>query len=115
MDPLTTVRSVLPARSKAIEQLETAGCRTLGDLQHLITRCALTLSPGDDLRIDWLIPVDGLRMSRSAWQTLLWALERGLGAPWTPEAAKAWTNAYTTLSNFMVSEAYGRASVAAAG
>mgnify|MGYP007044046282 CR=1 FL=1 len=76
MDTLTTVRSVLPARSKAIEQLETAGCRTLGDLQQLITRCALTLCPGDDLRIDWLIPVDGLRLSRSAWQTLLWALEQ---------------------------------------
>ena len=40
---------------------------------------------------------------------LLWTLERGLGAAWTPEAAKAWTNAYTTLSNFMIGEAYGRA------
>jgi hemoglobin-like flavoprotein len=39
---------------------------------------------------------------------LLWTLERGLGTAWTPEAAKAWTNAYTTLSNFMIGEAYGR-------
>ena len=38
---------------------------------------------------------------------LLWTLERGLGAAWTPEAATAWTNAYTTLSNFMTGEAYG--------
>jgi hemoglobin-like flavoprotein len=38
---------------------------------------------------------------------LLWTLERGLGTTWTPEAAKAWTNAYTTLSNFMIGEAYG--------
>ena len=38
---------------------------------------------------------------------LLWTLERGLGAAWTPDAATAWTNAYTTLSNFMTGEAYG--------
>ena len=40
---------------------------------------------------------------------LLWTLERGLGAAWTPEAATAWTAAYTTLSGFMIGEAYGRA------
>jgi len=51
----------------------------------------------------------------SVGAALLWTLERGLGAAWTPEAAKAWTNAYATLSNFMVGEAYGRTSVAAAG
>jgi len=39
---------------------------------------------------------------------LLWTLERGLGAAWTPEAATAWSNAYTTLSNCMIGEAYGR-------
>ena len=39
---------------------------------------------------------------------LLWTLERGLGDAWTPEVAEAWTNAYTTLSNFMIGEAYGR-------
>jgi len=38
---------------------------------------------------------------------LLWTLERGLGVAWTPDAATAWTNAYTTLSNFMIGEAYG--------
>ena len=38
---------------------------------------------------------------------LLWTLERGLDAAWTPEVAAAWTNAYTTLSNFMIGEAYG--------
>jgi len=39
---------------------------------------------------------------------LLWTLERGLGAGWTPQVAAAWTDAYTTLSGFMISEAYGQ-------
>jgi len=38
---------------------------------------------------------------------LLWTLERGLGPAWTPELAAAWTVAYTTLSEFMIGEAYG--------
>lgn len=43
---------------------------------------------------------------------LLWTLERGLGADWTPQVAAAWTNAYTTLSGFMIGEAYGSAAAA---
>jgi nitric oxide dioxygenase len=39
---------------------------------------------------------------------LLWTLEKGLGAAWTPEVAAAWTAAYGTLSNFMIAEAYGK-------
>ena len=39
---------------------------------------------------------------------LLWTLEQGLGPSWTPEVAAAWTQAYTTLSNFMIDEAYGQ-------
>jgi hemoglobin-like flavoprotein len=39
---------------------------------------------------------------------LLWTLERGLGELWTPQLAAAWTEAYTILANFMISEAYGR-------
>ncbi len=39
---------------------------------------------------------------------LLWTLERGLGESWTPALAEAWTGAYTTLAQFMISEAYGR-------
>ena len=39
---------------------------------------------------------------------LLWTLERGLGEQWTPQLAAAWTEAYTILANFMISEAYGR-------
>jgi nitric oxide dioxygenase len=39
---------------------------------------------------------------------LLWTLEKGLGDRWTPEVADAWTAAYTTLSGYMISEAYGR-------
>jgi nitric oxide dioxygenase len=37
---------------------------------------------------------------------LLWTLEQGLGADWTPAVAEAWTAAYTTLSTYMISEAY---------
>ena len=37
---------------------------------------------------------------------LLWTLEKGLGPAWTPPTAEAWTAAYTTLSGFMISEAY---------
>jgi hemoglobin-like flavoprotein len=42
-------------------------------------------------------------------QALLWTLEQGLGPSWTPEVATAWTSAYTTLSEFMISEAYEKA------
>jgi nitric oxide dioxygenase len=42
-------------------------------------------------------------------QALLWTLERGLGPSWTPEVAAAWTGAFTTLSEFMISEAYEKA------
>jgi nitric oxide dioxygenase len=43
---------------------------------------------------------------------LLWTLEKGLGAAWTPEVAEAWTAAYETLSGYMISEAYGRSQAA---
>jgi nitric oxide dioxygenase len=43
---------------------------------------------------------------------LLWTLEQGLGADWTPPLAEAWTTAYTTLSGFMIEEAYGRGAAA---
>ena len=43
---------------------------------------------------------------------LLWTLEKGLGDAWTPEVAAAWTAAYGTLSDYMISEAYGRAEAA---
>jgi len=41
-------------------------------------------------------------------EALLWTLERGLGADWTPETAEAWRAAYATLSGFMIAQAYGR-------
>ena len=44
---------------------------------------------------------------------LLYTLEKGLGAAWTPEVADAWTAAYVTLSDYMITEAYGRPSQAA--
>jgi hemoglobin-like flavoprotein len=43
---------------------------------------------------------------RPVGAALLWALEQGLGPQWTPELASAWAAAYTTLSSYMVSEAY---------
>lgn len=43
---------------------------------------------------------------------LLWTLEKGLGDAWTPELAEAWTAAYSTLSGYMIEEAYGRAQAA---
>ncbi len=38
---------------------------------------------------------------------LLWTLEKGLGEAWTADVADAWTAAYSTLSGYMSSEAYG--------
>jgi len=43
---------------------------------------------------------------------LLWTLERGLGADWTPEVAAAWTSAYVTLSGYMIGEANGQSEAA---
>jgi nitric oxide dioxygenase len=37
---------------------------------------------------------------------LLWTLEKGLGDGWTKDVQAAWAAAYTTLSGFMISEAY---------
>jgi nitric oxide dioxygenase len=43
---------------------------------------------------------------------LLWTLEKGLGDGWTPDVANAWTAAYSTLSGFMIVEAYGSSQAA---
>jgi hemoglobin-like flavoprotein len=43
---------------------------------------------------------------------LLWTLEKGLGAQWTPELDAAWGAAYTVLSDYMIGEAYGRVAAA---
>ncbi len=40
-------------------------------------------------------------------EALLWTLEKGLGPKWTSETAAAWGKAYTTLSGYMIAEAYG--------
>ena len=45
-------------------------------------------------------------------EALLWTLERGLGADWTPALAAAWGAAYGVLSGYMIDEAYGRSAVA---
>jgi hemoglobin-like flavoprotein len=44
---------------------------------------------------------------------LLWTLERGLGADWTPQVADAWTAAYTALTSYMIGQAYGPSLAAA--
>jgi nitric oxide dioxygenase len=41
-------------------------------------------------------------------EALLWTLERELGDGWTTDVAAAWAAAYTTLSNFMITEAYAK-------
>jgi len=38
---------------------------------------------------------------------LVWTLEQGLAAEWTPQLAAAWAAAYATLSGYMIGEAYG--------
>ena len=43
---------------------------------------------------------------------LLWTLEKGLGAQWTPELAAAWGSAYAILSEYMIGEACGRSAAA---
>jgi hemoglobin-like flavoprotein len=45
-------------------------------------------------------------------EALLWTLERGLGADWTPELAEAWSDAYGVLSDYMIDESYGRSEAA---
>ena len=45
-------------------------------------------------------------------EALLWTLERGLGPQWNAELATAWGAAYTTLSGFMIGEAYGQPAAA---
>lgn len=41
----------------------------------------------------------------SVGQALLWTLEQGLGAGFTPEVREAWTTAYTTLATAMMAAA----------
>jgi hemoglobin-like flavoprotein len=43
---------------------------------------------------------------------LLWTLEQGLGADWTPQLATDWGDAYGLLSAFMIGEAYGHTAAA---
>jgi len=45
-------------------------------------------------------------------EALLWTLQQGLGASWTPELAVAWAAAYGVLSEYMIAEAYGRSAAA---
>jgi hemoglobin-like flavoprotein len=50
---------------------------------------------------------------RPVGAALLWTLERGLGAQWTPDLAAAWGAAYSVLSEFMIIEAYGASDLGA--
>ena len=45
----------------------------------------------------------------SVGAAILWTLEQGLGADFTPATKEAWTAAYTTLANVMKEAAYGTA------
>jgi nitric oxide dioxygenase len=44
----------------------------------------------------------------SVGAAFLWTLEQGLGDSWTSDTAAAWSAVYATLSQYMISEAYGR-------
>ncbi|HLJ91294.1 MAG TPA: globin family protein [Candidatus Angelobacter sp.] len=48
-------------------------------------------------------------------QALLWTLEQGLGAAWTPEAKEAWTACYTLLAGVMQEAAEEKSMRATAG
>ncbi len=48
----------------------------------------------------------------SVGEALLWTLEKGLGNAWNAETASAWAGAYSTLSGFMIKEAYGSSEAA---
>jgi nitric oxide dioxygenase len=43
---------------------------------------------------------------------LLWTLEHGLRAQWTPDLAAAWAAAYRVLSEYMIGEGYGSSAAA---
>lgn len=43
---------------------------------------------------------------------LLWTLEKDLGDAWTKDVSDAWVAAYTTLSGFMIAEAYPKTEAA---
>src|SRR5262249_16408933 len=77
----------------------------LGDLESILPAASALAKKhvGYGVKPDDSAPVGG---------ALLWTLERGLGAGWTPQLAAAWTAAYTTLSGFMISEAYGQSEAA---
>ena len=56
----------------------------------------------------------GVDDSMYAWvgDSLLATLAEAAGEAWTPELAQAWTDAYATLSGFMISEAYPKTQAA---
>jgi hemoglobin-like flavoprotein len=45
-------------------------------------------------------------------EALIWTLEKGLGAEFTPQVKSAWLSAYGALSGAMIAEAYGEAAAA---
>jgi hemoglobin-like flavoprotein len=48
----------------------------------------------------------GTKPLRTRRRALLWTLEQGLGADFTPETAEAWRAAYAALSAEMIQTAY---------
>jgi hemoglobin-like flavoprotein len=86
---------------------------------------AITMAVGALDSLDALVPViEGLgrrhagygvedRHYESVGAALLWTLERGLGAAWTPALAAAWAETYALLSGVMRRAAAQSATVAA--
>jgi hemoglobin-like flavoprotein len=79
-------RKVIEALSLALQSLDDieALTPTLEDLGRRHDRYGVTVAQYD-----------------SVGQALLWTLERGLGAAWTPAMAAAWTDLYGRLSSVM--------------
>ena len=72
-----------------------AGLDNLGELTPVVE--ALGKRHGDYGVIEEHYPIVG--------EALLWTLEQGLGDAFTDDVKEAWTVAYTTLSNLMISAA----------
>jgi hemoglobin-like flavoprotein len=45
-------------------------------------------------------------------EALIWTLDKGLGADFTPDVKNAWLAAYGALSGIMIAEAYGKEAAA---
>ena len=95
-----------------------------GDIKEQGRKLMATLSVvvGGLTKLETILPAASALASRhvdygvkpahyaSVGAALLWTLEKGLGVAWTAELKDAWAAAYTTLSGYMIEQAYGHGS-----